>query len=109
MVVKDYNDNVFINCPFDSEFKDIFYAKVFTIFDCGFRARCALEEDDGGEVRIEKIFNIIRQCRYGIHDVSRTQQYPNTEIPRFNMSLELGIFFGAKKNMVTRIKRKSPV
>ena len=55
VAVKDYNDNVFINCPLDNKFIDIFYAKVFAVFDCGFRARCALERDDSGEVRIEKI------------------------------------------------------
>lgn len=97
MAVKDYNDNVFINCPFDEQFNDIFYAKIFTVFDCGFRARCALEENDGGEVRIEKISRIIGQCRYGIHDISRTDLCENTKLPRFNMPLELGMFFGAKK------------
>ena len=32
----------------------------------------ALEEDDGSQVRIEKIYNIVTDCRYGIHDISRT-------------------------------------
>lgn len=107
MAVKDYNDNVFINCPFDEDFKEIFYAKVFTVFDCGFRARCALEEDDGGEVRIEKIAKIINQCRYGIHDVSRTELCKKTKLPRFNMPLELGMFLGARKYGDSHQKRKS--
>ena len=58
MAVKDYSSNVFINCPFDQDFKDLFYAIIFSVFDCGFRARCALEEEDAGEVRIIKINNI---------------------------------------------------
>lgn len=97
MAVMNYSDNVFINCPFDEQFKDVFYAKVFAVFDCGFRARCALEEDDGGEVRIEKISKIISECKYGIHDVSRIELCKKTKLPRFNCPLELGIFLGAKK------------
>lgn len=70
---------------------------MFCIFDCGFIARCSLEEEDGGEVRIEKIFKIISECKLGIHDLSRTEICKNTKLPRFNMPLELGIFLGAKK------------
>lgn len=101
----EYYDNVFINCPLDTGFQDIFYAMVFAIFDCGFRARCALEEDDGGQVRIEKIVTIIKQCRYGVHDISRTEASENTGLPRFNMPLELGMFLGAK-NYGDRLQRR---
>ncbi|WP_444944824.1 hypothetical protein ACJJIK_09135 [Microbulbifer sp. ZKSA006] len=97
MAVKKYNDSVFINCPFDNKYLDLFHAKVFCIFDCGFIARCALEDEDGGEVRIEKISKIISQCKFGIHDISRTELCTKTKLPRFNMPLELGMFLGAKK------------
>ena len=106
MAVKKYNDSVFINCPFDDEYLDLFYAKVFCIFDCGFIARCALEEEDGGETRIEKISKIIFQCKYGIHDISRTELCEKTKLPRFNMPLELGMFLGAKKYGNPDQKRK---
>lgn len=94
--IKD-TDNVFINCPFDSPYKPIFDAIVFAVFDCGFRARCSLEEEDTGEVRIDKILRIIRDCRYGLHDISRTELCDDNNLPRFNMPLELGLFIGAKK------------
>jgi hypothetical protein len=97
VAVKSYNSNVFINCPFDDQYLELFHAKVFCIFDCGFVARCALEEEDGGEVRIEKIAKIISQCKFGIHDISRTELCKKTKLPRFNMPLELGMFMGAKK------------
>ncbi len=96
-MAEHYNDNVFINCPFDSEYRSLFDAIVFTVYDSGFRARCALEVDDSSEVRILKIFNIIADCRYGIHDISRTELSQNTGLPRFNMPLELGMFLSAKK------------
>lgn len=93
----DNTREVFVNCPFDEAYKDIFYAIIFTVFDCGYNARCALEVEDSSEVRIEKIAKIIRECKYGIHDISYTEIDKNTGLPRFNMPLELGMFLGAKR------------
>lgn len=93
---KKYNENVFINCPFDASYQQLFNALIFVIFDCGFIPRCALEEDDGSQIRVQKIFNIIAQCRLGIHDLSRVEVSKSSKLPRFNMPLELGIFLGAK-------------
>ncbi len=101
-----YNDNVFINCPFDAKYKSLFDAMVFAVHDCGFIPRCALEEDDASEVRIDKIYSIIADCRYGIHDISRTELDEGSGLPRFNMPLELGVFLGAKKFGTEEQKRK---
>ena len=90
------NRDVFINCPFDSAYKQFFYAIVFTVIRSGFVARCALEADDAGENRFSKICSIIKQCRYGIHDISRTEADGEPPLPRFNMPLELGLFLGSK-------------
>ncbi len=88
------NRNVFINCPFDSEYSPLFDAILFTVFCCSFRPRCAYEAGD--EDRLNRICTIIEECNYGIHDLSRTEL--NAEnLPRFNMPLELGIFIGAKR------------
>lgn len=59
---RDYAINVFINCPFDVEYLPIFRAIIFTVFDCGYIARCAREIDDSSEVRIDKIIKIISNC-----------------------------------------------
>jgi hypothetical protein len=64
---------------------------------CEFRVRSALEVDDSSTTRIEKIYSIIAECRYGIHDLSRTESDSDSGLPRFNMPLELGIFLGAKR------------
>ena len=93
----DYSSNVFINCPFDSAYNDMLNAIHFTIIDCGFIPRCALEANDSDDIRIEKILNIIDNCKYGIHDLSRTEIDPTIGLPRFNMPLELGLFIGCKK------------
>jgi hypothetical protein len=102
-----YEDSVFINCPFDSEYRPIFYALVFAVHDCGYFARCALEIDDSGLVRIQKIEQIIADCRFGIHDISRVEPDPRSQLPRFNMPLELGLFLGAKRYGNKHQKAKS--
>lgn len=91
------SDDVFINCPFDVEYAPSFHALIFTIFACGFRPRSARELDDGGQTRIDKLYDLIECCRYGIHDLSRTELDDANALPRFNMPLELGIFLGAKR------------
>jgi hypothetical protein len=93
----DYGRSVFVNCPFDEEYRYLFDALVFAVQDCGFEARSALEIDDGSEVRIEKIAKIISGCKFGLHDISRTEADGATSLPRFNMPFELGLFFGAKR------------
>ena len=92
-----YNLRVFVNCPFDEEYDHIFKSLIFAISDCGFITRCAFEEDDGSRVRIEKLYAIIHDCKFGIHDISRVQLDKKNKLPRFNMPLELGIFLGTKK------------
>ena len=91
-----YRKSVFINCPFDDAYSPVFDALVFAIHDCGFVARCTLEFDDGGQVRAEKIFDLVSTCKYGVHDISRTELDAQNNLPRFNMPLELGIFLGAR-------------
>ena len=94
--LRDYDTSVFINCPFDPDYKPMFEALVFTVSDCGYRARCALEVLDAGQVRIERIVGLVRACRYGIHDISRTELNASG-LPRFNMPFELGLFLGATR------------
>ncbi|CAG0994477.1 hypothetical protein ANRL3_03017 [Anaerolineae bacterium] len=83
--------NVFVNCPYDTLYKPILDAIVFTIHDCGFVARIALEDVGTGDVRLNKIKLLISQSRYSIHDLSRVDGEP-----RLNMAFEAGIFWGAK-------------
>ena len=92
----NYSDNVFVNCPFDAPYKEMFEAIIFSVHDCGFIARCAREENDSGNVRILKINKIIDECKYGIHDISKADLDAISGLARFNMPLELGIFMGAK-------------
>ncbi|HYC92069.1 MAG TPA: hypothetical protein VEO54_22845 [Thermoanaerobaculia bacterium] len=87
---------VFINCPFDRAYRPLLRALLFAIHDCGFRPRSALEVQDSGEVRVQKVIRIIGESPLGIHDISRVELDPSSHLPRFNMPLELGLFMGAK-------------
>jgi hypothetical protein len=93
----EYDKSVFINCPFDGAYRPLFEAIVFAVFDCGFEPRCALETEDAGQVRMEKIFDLIDDCRFAINDLSRAELDSATNLSRFNMPLELGIFLGARR------------
>jgi len=46
---------------------------------------------------VDKLYGLIEACRYGIHDLSRTELDKSHQLPRFNMPLELGIFLGARR------------
>ena len=85
---------VFINCPFDSSYREIFDAIVFAVCALGFQPRCALDRDDGTKERLTKILQLIDDCRFGIHDLSYMKIDPGTHLPRHNMPFELGLFLG---------------
>lgn len=91
-----HDRDVFINCPFDRKYRSLMRALLFAVHDCGFRARSALEVEDSGEVRVQKIVRIIGESPFGIHDISRIEPDRSSNLPRFNMPLELGLFLGAK-------------
>jgi hypothetical protein len=89
-----FESHVFINCPFDDDYKLLFRALVFAIHDCGFVARCALEDVGAEETRLAKLLRIISECKYGIHDISRVELGMTNNLPRFNMPFESGLFWG---------------
>jgi hypothetical protein len=104
-----YEQNVFVNCPFDHEYREMMHAIVFSVHDCGLVARSALEISDSSQVRIDRILTLIEECQFGIHDISRTELDPAHQLPRFNMPLELGLFLGAKRFGPGRQKEKNCV
>lgn len=103
---RDFKKNVFINCPFDQRYFPLFNAIVFTVHDIGFRPRCALEASNAGQFRLSKILDIISECKYSIHDLSRTELDRDSRLPRFNMPLELGLDLGCKRFGSSRQKDK---
>lgn len=87
--------NVFINCPFDAEYRPCFEALLFAVTFSEYRVRCALEDGDAANIRFDKLRRLIRESPRTIHDLSRTELGAN-DLPRFNMPFELGLAMGAK-------------
>lgn len=92
--MSNFGKNVFINCPFDEEYKSLLKALIFTIVYLGFEPRIAFENSNAGEMRFEKIKNLISQSRFGIHDISRYKSISIDEFYRMNMPFELGLDMG---------------
>jgi len=90
-----YHENVFINYPFDKKYERIFKAIVFSIQINGLYPRCTKEEISTID-RLDRILKIISECKYAIHDISRTNMF-SFKLPRYNMPFELGIFIGSQK------------
>jgi len=99
-----YENSVFINCPYDELYQDLFRAMIFAIQDLGFFPRCALERR-GTENRLDKIIEIIDACQFGIHDISRTA-LNNHGLPRFNMPFEFGLDYACSRFGNDTHKRK---
>lgn len=92
-----FDTNVFVNCPFDDDYRQLLISVIFTLKTLGFNPRLSLERNDSGETRIHKILNLIRESKYGIHDLSRIVADGPDEPYRMNMPFELGIDYGCQK------------
>ncbi len=95
--LKPPGDYVFLNLPYDAKFESLFLAYVAGVSAFGMLPRTPLEIPGGGR-RLDNIFNLLRDCRYSIHDLSRvqvTRAAPQT--PRFNMPFELGLAVAHQK------------
>jgi len=83
--------DVFLNIPYDSGFQEIYLAYLAGISAFGLVPRTTLEIP-GGTRRLDRIFSLIQNCQYSVHDLSRVEldrKRPPT--PRFNMPFELGL------------------
>ena len=99
------NPNVFINCPFDEDYRLCFEAILFTLHISHYVPRCALEENDAGDIRFDKLCRLISDSDHSIHDLSRTESSA-AGLPRFNMPFELGVMMGARRFGAGRQKAK---
>jgi len=91
-----FERNVFINCPFDAEYRPLLHPLLFSVYALGFQPRIALESLDSGKPRIEKIVALIKASKYAIHDISRIKATSAGEYFRLNMPFELGIDVGCR-------------
>jgi hypothetical protein len=82
---------VFLNVPYDSGFEKLYLAYIAGLSAFGLIPRATLEIPTS-QRRLERILELIQQCAYSIHDLSRVQVDANApRVPRFNMPFELGL------------------
>ena len=68
---------VFVNCPFDDEYRPLLRAAIFTVQACGFTARIALENTGSEGVRLDRLVKIIGECELGIGPTAIIVLYNN--------------------------------
>lgn len=88
---------VFLNIPYDEKFRRLYLAYITGLIHLGLDPRATIEIL-GGRNRLDKIIDLIRSCRYSIHDLSRVQlDRTRPPTPRFNMPFELGLAVASAK------------
>lgn len=97
-----YKNNVFINCPFDTQYRDFIERLLFVLHSLGFNALISINKSSGHD-RILEITKMIKNSKYSIHDLSRNTAKKKGEYARQNMPFEFGIDFGC----FTYLKNKS--
>jgi hypothetical protein len=106
VTAETFGKNVFINCPFDEDYRPLLRPLLFTIVSFGYSPRIAAERSDSGESRLSKICELIRESKYSIHDLSRLKAPKQGALQRMNMPFELGIDYGTRLSGSTRMRGK---
>jgi hypothetical protein len=101
-----FSKNIFINCPFDSNYTKLLRPILFTIIYLGYNPRIASESSDSGEARFSKICGLIGNSKFSIHDISRLKASKKLEYYRLNMPYELGVDIGCRLFGSDKFKEK---
>lgn len=115
----DFNQSVFLNCPFDDAYQPLLQASLFCVSRLGLVPRIAPENADNANPRIDRILHLILSSKYGIHDISRCS-FSRKDLPgwgngrlkgkvfaRLNMPFELGVDYGLKCSGDEQLSSKS--
>ena len=86
--------NVFINCPFDEQYRALLRPLLFTLCYLNLTPRIASERFNSYENRMDKICELINVSDHSIHDISRCKSTQADEYFRMNMPFEFGIDYG---------------
>ena len=101
-----FDQAVFVNCPFDKDYAPLLEAAIFCVVYLGFSPRLANERVEAGENRLDKIVEMMRESKYSIHDLSRCKAKSSSEFFRMNMPFEFGIDVGFRRSGVERFNKK---
>ena len=83
---------VFLNVPYSPSYERTLLARTAALVAVGRVPRLTFQLPDGGQGRLQRIFELLRSCRVSIHDLSAVG------LPvRFNMPFELGLACALKE------------
>lgn len=102
----NFQKGVFINCPFDTEYRQLLLSGIFTVKYLGFVPKLSLQSSDSGTTRLANIVTLIEGSKFGIHDLSRILSTTEGEPARMNMPFELGVDYGCKQFKGGKYKSK---
>ena len=104
--INNFENNIFINCPYDPGYRQMLRVLIFTVIKCGFEPQIAMEQVNSWDVRINKIKDLIKCSKLSIHDISRMGSPNGENLPRFNLPFELGMDLGCRTYGRGRLKDK---
>jgi hypothetical protein len=85
-----FERSVFLNVPFDRDYEGHLLALIAGTTAFGLVPRSALDiEPETSGTRLQRLFTLLRSCRYSLHDLSRVGV--GRGAPRFNMPFEAGL------------------
>lgn len=95
--------SAFLNIPYDDKYTNLYFAFIAGLCAFGLDPRATLEIATG-ERRLDRIFDLMTDCQYSFHDLSRVQlDHSAPRTPRFNMPFELGLLLGWRKTRTSSI------
>jgi hypothetical protein len=100
-----FANNVFINCPFDKDYTPLLRTLTFTLLYLELNPKLS-QTLSSSTIRINQIKQHIRNCKFSIHDLSRSKPLKKGDLPRFNMPYELGLDIGASEYGGKALKTK---
>ena len=100
-----FETNVFINCPFDKDYTPLLRTLSFTLLYLDLEPKLS-QTLSSSTIRINQIKQHIRNCKFSIHDLSRSKPLKKGDLPRFNMPYELGLDIGASEYGGKALKAK---
>lgn len=100
-----FDKNVFINCPFDKDYTPLLRPLAFTLLYLDLEPKLS-QTLSSSTIRINQIKRQIRNCKFSIHDLSRSKSLNTGELPRFNMPYELGLDIGAAEYGGKKLRTK---
>jgi hypothetical protein len=93
-----FDRRVFVNCPYDREYREFLRIIIYTVIRCGLCPVIADDCSNSAKPRLENIVKLIGDSKFSIHDISRIDHACVGTLPRFNMPFELGIDIGCREH-----------